>query len=43
MPEKLTQPNKRKHAKKHGFLSRSKSHSGRAVIKRRRATGRKKI
>lgn len=37
------QPKKRKRAKTHGFLVRTKSSGGRNVIKRRRAKGRKKI
>ena len=34
------QPNKRRKLKKHGFLSRSKSTSGKNVISRRRQKGR---
>ncbi|MBI2593979.1 50S ribosomal protein L34 [Candidatus Daviesbacteria bacterium] len=34
------QPKKLKRAKKHGFLSRMETASGRNVIKRRRQTGR---
>jgi large subunit ribosomal protein L34 len=37
------QPNKRKRAKTHGFLSRSKSKYGRNTIKRRRQKGRAKL
>ena len=37
------QPNKRKHAKTHGFRERMSSASGHAVIKRRRAKGRKQL
>ncbi len=37
------QPKKRKRAKTHGFLVRSKSATGRNVLKRRRTKGRKKI
>ncbi len=37
------QPKKRKRAKTHGFLVRSKRRAGRNVIKRRRAKGRKKL
>ncbi len=37
------QPKKRKRAKTHGFLVRSKSSTGRNVLKRRRQKGRKKI
>ncbi len=37
------QPKKRKRAKSHGFLVRTKTSGGRNVLKRRRAKGRKKI
>ncbi len=37
------QPKKRKRAKTHGFLVRSKTSTGRNVLKRRRTKGRKKI
>ena len=36
-------PKKKKRAKTHGFLSRSKSSTGKEVLKRRRAKGRKKL
>jgi large subunit ribosomal protein L34 len=36
-------PKKRKRAKAHGFLSRSKSKNGKKVILKRRRKGRKKI
>lgn len=36
-------PNKRKRSKAHGFLKRMKTTSGKNVIRRRRAIGRKKI
>ncbi|PIR37264.1 MAG: 50S ribosomal protein L34 [Candidatus Zambryskibacteria bacterium CG10_big_fil_rev_8_21_14_0_10_42_12] len=36
-------PKKRKRAKKHGFLSRTKTPGGKAVLSRRRAKGRKKL
>ncbi|NLZ53944.1 MAG: 50S ribosomal protein L34 [Thermoanaerobacteraceae bacterium] len=35
------QPKRRKHKRVHGFLARMRSTSGRNVIKRRRAKGRK--
>lgn len=37
------QPNKRKRARSHGFLVRSKVKAGMKVLKRRRQKGRKKL
>jgi large subunit ribosomal protein L34 len=37
------QPKKRKRARKHGFLSRSKTPGGKRVLKSRRQKGRKKL
>lgn len=37
------QPKKRKRARTHGFLVRSRTKGGRNVIKRRRQVGRKKL
>lgn len=37
------QPNKRKRAKSHGFLVRSKSKTGRKVLLKRRRKGRAKL
>lgn len=37
------QPKKRKRSKSHGFLVRQRSKTGRNVIARRRAKGRKKL
>ncbi|MBP6879841.1 MAG: 50S ribosomal protein L34 [Candidatus Pacebacteria bacterium] len=36
-------PKKRKRTRAHGFLKRSKTTSGKAVISRRRSKGRKKL
>ncbi len=41
--EKTIKLKKLKRKRKHGFLKRSKSHSGKKVIKRRRQKGRKRV
>jgi large subunit ribosomal protein L34 len=43
MPKRTYQPNKRRAQKKHGFMKRMRTADGRAVLKRRRQKGRKKI
>ena len=37
------QPKKRQRSKEHGFMTRMKTRAGRAVLKARRAKGRKKL
>ena len=37
------QPNKRKHAKTHGFMERMKTRSGRKILSLRRLKGRKRL
>ncbi|MGQ0654620.1 MAG: 50S ribosomal protein L34 [Betaproteobacteria bacterium] len=37
------QPSKTRRARRHGFLARSKTRGGRAVLRRRRASGRRRL
>ncbi len=43
MPKRTFQPNRRRRAKTHGFLTRMKTKAGQTVLARRRAKGRHKI
>jgi len=43
MPKRTYQPKKRKRAKTHGFLSRTKTASGKRTLARRRRKGRAKL
>lgn len=43
MPKRTYQPKKRKRAKTHGFLSRTKTKAGKKVIQARRQKGRTKL
>lgn len=43
MPKRTYQPKKRKRAKTHGFLTRTKTASGRKVLRRRAQKGRAKL
>lgn len=43
MAKRTYQPKKRKRAKTHGFRSRSKTASGKKIIKGRRRQGRKRL
>ncbi|MBI2013163.1 MAG: 50S ribosomal protein L34 [Candidatus Colwellbacteria bacterium] len=43
MPKRTYQPKKKKRARTHGYLARKRTPGGKAVLKRRRLKGRKKL
>ena len=43
MSKQISQPKKKKRLRKHGFLARMKSATGKLIIKRRRQKGRKRL
>ncbi len=43
MPKRTWNPKKKKRMRKHGFLKRLMSLGGKAILKRRRAKGRKSL
>ena len=43
MPKRTYQPNKKRAKKKHGYMIRMETKSGRNVIKKRRLKGREKL
>ncbi|OGG06765.1 50S ribosomal protein L34 [Candidatus Gottesmanbacteria bacterium RIFCSPHIGHO2_01_FULL_42_12] len=43
MPKRTWQPKKVKRVRKHGFMARNATHTGKLVLKRRQLKGRKRL
>jgi len=43
MPKRTYQPSKKRRVRQYGFLSRTRTKSGRAILKRRRQKGRVRL
>ncbi|MEE8385431.1 MAG: 50S ribosomal protein L34 [Dehalococcoidia bacterium] len=43
MPKRTYQPKKRRRLRRHGFMARNRTRSGRAILKRRFLKGRRRL